>query len=165
VAADSSSSARLLACSSAHLHVRRNPVGRILVDELTKPRKLPRLIYITAVPLAVAQHGLGPGNDAPHAHELQAQFCADQGQRLCTYQELCPTGCGDTTYQDAGHSWVPYSGWYGDVVNDGNSWVFVGDDGSPPCRDHNSRRAHTECGMENPAWGGGDIYGSGVYCC
>jgi len=111
------------------------------------------------------QHGLGPGNDAPHAHELQAQFCADQGQRLCTYQELCPTGCGDTTYQDAGHSWVPYSGWYGDVVNDGNSWVFVGDDGSPPCRDHNSRRAHTECGMENPAWGGGDIYGSGVYCC
>ena len=112
-------------------------------------------------------HSAPGGSDQHHAHALQGQFCAAQGDRLCTYQELCPANCGDQTYQDAGHSWVPYAGFDGDYSNIGNSWVFLGTDGGhPSCRDHNgNRNGNAEvCGIGNPGWSG-DVYGSGVYCC
>ena len=112
-------------------------------------------------------HSTPQGSDQHHAHALQGQFCASQGERLCTYQELCAANCGDQTYQDAGHSWVPYAGFDGDYTNIGNSWVFLGTDGGhPSCRDHNgNRNGNAEvCGIGNPSWGG-DVYGGGVYCC
>merc|ERR1712070_152815 len=104
---------------------------------------------------------------APAEHARETKACTDRGMRLCTYQELCPKGCGDKTYQDKGHSWVPYSGFNGDYSNNGNSWVFVGTDGGhPSCRDHNGNRngQKSVCGISNPNWTG-DRYGNGMYCC
>merc|ERR1711988_194609 len=104
---------------------------------------------------------------APAEHARETKACTDRGMRLCTYQELCPKGCGDKTYQDKGHSWVPYSGFNGDYSNNGNSWVFIGTDGGhPSCRDHNGNRKGNKsvCGIANPNWNG-DRYGNGMYCC
>jgi len=86
-------------------------------------------------------HSATSGTSHITAHALQASYCAAQDQRLCTYQELCPANCNDDTFQDAGHSWVPYSGFNGNYDNDADSWVFLGTDGVGV----RGRREHTDC--------------------
>jgi hypothetical protein len=91
------------------------------------------------------------------AYRTQKNFCAAQGGRLPTFEEICPNGERNMPAMGcvpaADHSWVPYS------KND-DSYIYISCDGHGGivCKDHVTYHG-------NPNWGNyGDVYGKNVEC-
>ena len=85
-----------------------------------------------------------------YSWDQASQYCINQGQQLCTYQEYCPNGAMQSPVYKLppGDMWAP-------VVDSTNQWVELGNP-TKMCQLHTSvcKGPNNYCGSDNkPLWG------------